>query len=240
VVEVNPKHVRAFASAAELERWLAQHHQSEGELWLKIFKKASGMATVSYREAVEVALCWGWIDGLRKSLDEQAFLQRFTPRRPRSIWSQINRQLVEKLVAAGRMMPSGLLHVQAAQADGRWAAAYASPRVSELPPELLAAIRADARALATYGKLDRRNIFALGFRLMQLKTLAARERKITELVALLARGETLYPLSARRSTAAADPAAPRAAKKKKKAAARVAPQRPRATKARPGKKRPAR
>lgn len=221
MVEVNPKSVRSFPDAAALERWLAAHHERESELWLKIFKKGSGEPTVSYREAVEVALCWGWIDGLKKSLDERAFLQRFSPRRPRSIWSQINRELVEMLIASGRMMPPGLAHVLAAQADGRWAAAYASPRNSTVPPELLAAIEADPRALATYQTLDRANIFALGFRLMHMKTPAARERKLTELVAMLARGETLHPLSvARRAATAERPAAKPA---KKKAAGRVAP-----------------
>jgi uncharacterized protein YdeI (YjbR/CyaY-like superfamily) len=218
VVQVNPHHVRAFASAAELERWLAAHHGSASELWLKIFKQGSGEPTVTYREAVEVALCWGWIDGLKKSLDERAFLQRFTPRRARSIWSQINRDLVAKLIAAGRMMAPGLAHVEAAQADGRWAAAYASPRSSSVPPELLAAIEANPRALATYQQLDRRNLYALGFRLMHLKTPAARERKLAELVAMLARGETPHPLSPARNAGTAPEQ-----KKRKKAAARAAP-----------------
>lgn len=237
MVEVNPKSIRAFPDAAALERWLAAHHDGASELWLKIFKRGSGEPTVSYREAVEVALCWGWIDGLKKSLDERAFLQRFSPRRPRSIWSQINRELVERLIAAGRMMAPGLAHVLAAQADGRWAAAYASPRNSSVPPELLAAIEANPRALATYRTLDRANIFALGFRLMHMKTPAGRERKLAELVALLARGETLHPLSAARRAAGAERAAAKPAKKKR--AARAAPTRGSAaasTRA-PGKKR---
>ncbi|MEY4550914.1 MAG: hypothetical protein RL685_7109 [Pseudomonadota bacterium] len=214
MVEVNPQHVRAFATPAELEHWLSAHHGSANELWLKIFKRASGEPTVTYREAVEVALCWGWIDGLKKSLDERAFVQRFTPRRARSIWSQINRELVAQLIATGRMQAPGLAQVQAAQADGRWAAAYASPRSSSVPPELLAAIEANPRALAMYQKLDRANVYALGFRLMHLKTLVARERKIVEFVALLAQGKTLHPLSPARSTPP-EPA--------KKAAARAAP-----------------
>jgi uncharacterized protein YdeI (YjbR/CyaY-like superfamily) len=257
VVDVNAKHVRAFPSAQALEGWLSEHHASATELWLKIFKKASGEPTVTYREAVEVALCWGWIDGLKKSLDERAFLQRFTPRRARSVWSQINRQLVEQLIASGRMQPAGLVHIQAAQADGRWAAAYASPRSSTVPAELLAAIEAEPRALAMYQQLDRRNTFALGFRLLHLKTEAARERKIAELVALLARGETLYPLSATRAAAVAKTTAAKAAGPKpaaakrpaakpaarpaqKKAAGRAAPSRssPRAAATRAAKKRP--
>ncbi len=205
-----------------MDCWLAAHHASESELWLQLFKKSSGQPTVSYREAVEVALCWGWIDGLKKALDERAFLQRFTPRRPRSIWSQINRELVEKLIREGRMQPPGLVHVQAAQADGRWEAAYASPRNASLPPELKAAIEANPLALATYRKLNRTNIFALAFRFTQLKTAAARERKLADLVAMLARGETLHPLSSRPS-----PAESPATGAKKKAAARAAPKRTR-------------
>jgi uncharacterized protein YdeI (YjbR/CyaY-like superfamily) len=238
VVEVNPKHVRAFVSAATLEQWLAAHHESEPELWLKIFKQGSGEPTVSYREAVEVALCWGWIDGLKKSLDARAFLQRFTPRRARSIWSQINRELVERLIASGRMMPAGLAHVTAARADGRWEAAYASPRSSSVPPELLKAIEANAQALAMYQRLDRKNVYALGFRLMHLKTAAARERKIAELVALLARGEALHPLSAARSAAA--PSAAPAAPKRKAAPAATRQSSPRPARARTAKKRTAR
>lgn len=207
LVTPNPRHICAFADAAAFERWLAAHHQSESELWLKIHKQGSGLATVSYKEALDVALCWGWIDGLKKSYDELSFLQRFTPRKTKSIWSQINREHIARLCAAGRMQPAGMAQVEAAQADGRWERAYAPSRSKSLPAELLAAIEAEPKALATLATLDNRNRFALAFRFGNLKTAVARERKLTEFVAMLARGETLFPVPAPR---APKPATPRA------------------------------
>jgi uncharacterized protein YdeI (YjbR/CyaY-like superfamily) len=186
-------HIRDFPDAAGFERWLATHHDGAGELWLKLHKKASGLPTVSYAEALDIALCWGWIDGQKKPFDAQSFLQRFTPRGARSIWSQRNIGHVERLVAAGRMTPHGLAQVDAAKADGRWQAAYASGRDMELPPDLLAAIAADAAAQRTFETLNRQNRFALAFRVGNLKTAAGRVKKIAAFVAMLARGETLYP-----------------------------------------------
>jgi uncharacterized protein YdeI (YjbR/CyaY-like superfamily) len=225
LVTPNPQHIRAFADAAQFERWLAAHHDRESELWLKLHKQGSGLASVSYKEALEVALCWGWIDGQKKSLDERSFLQRFTPRGTRSIWSQINREHVARLSAAGRMMPAGAAAVQAAQADGRWDRAYASSRSKSLPPELLAAIEAEPRALETLATLDSKNRFSLAFRVGNLKTAAARQRKIAEFVAMLARGETLYPNAAPRADKAATPRTPKPARArvKKRAARRVPP-----------------
>ena len=199
MVTPNPQHIRAFADAAQFERWLAAHHDSESELWLKLHKQGSGLASVTYKEALEVALCWGWIDGLKKSHDERSFLQRFTPRQAKSIWSQINQEHVARLSAAGRMQPAGMAQVHAAQADGRWQRAYAPIRSKSLPPELLAAIEADPQALKTLATLDSRNRFALAFRVGNLKTAAARQRKIAEYVAMLARGETLHPMAPART-----------------------------------------
>jgi uncharacterized protein YdeI (YjbR/CyaY-like superfamily) len=207
LVEPNPRHIRAFADAAAFEHWLAAHHESESELWLKIHKQGSGLASVSYKEALDVALCWGWIDGLKKSYDERSFLQRFTPRRAQSIWSQINREHVARLCAAGRMQAAGMAQVEAAQADGRWERAYAPTRSKSLPAELLAAIEAEPRALETLASLDNRNRFALAFRIGNLKTAAARERKIAEFVAMLARGETLHPNAAPRAKGTTAPRA---------------------------------
>jgi len=206
----NPQHIRAFTDAAQFERWLAAHHDRESELWLKLHKQGSGLASVTYKEALEVALCWGWIDGQKKSHDERSFLQRFTPRRAQSIWSQINREHVARLSAAGRMQPAGMAQVQAAQADGRWQRAYAPPRSKSLPPELQEAIEAEPKALATLATLDSKNRFALSFRLGNLKTAAARQRKIAEYVAMLARGETLHPNAAPRADKAATPRTPKA------------------------------
>ncbi len=192
----NPKNIRSFATAAAFEEWLAVNHERETELWLKIHKKDSGLATVTYAQALDVALCWGWIDGIRKTFDERSFLQRFTPRRAKSVWSQINREHIARLVAAARMTPHGLRHVDAAKADGRWDAAYApirSATVATVPEDLRAAIEANARARKTFKTLGRQNLFALAFRTNNMKTPAGRVRKIEALVSMLARGETIVP-----------------------------------------------
>ena len=152
--------------------------------------------TVTYAQALDIALCWGWIDGLKKACDAEAFLQRFTPRRPKSVWSQINREHVARLVKAGRMTPHGQRHVEAAKTDGRWAAAYApirSASESSIPSDLRVAIDANARAKRTFATLSRQNLFALSYRTNNMKTPDGRARKIRELVAMLARGETILP-----------------------------------------------
>jgi uncharacterized protein YdeI (YjbR/CyaY-like superfamily) len=217
----DPRRIRTFASAAELENWMAAHHDSEPEVWIKVHKKASGLASITPAEALDVALCWGWIDAIRKGLDERSFLQRYTPRGRRSRWSQVNRENVERLVAAGRMTPHGQREVDAAKADGRWDAAYAPIRAasaSTLPDDLLAAIEANPRARKTFATLNKVNLFALGFRTSAMKTPAGRARKIETLVAMLARGETIVPLAASRTRATAAPArkaprSPRSARK---------------------------
>src|SRR6186713_609312 len=126
----NPKSIRSFRDAATFEKWLSKNHDRETELWLKMHKKASGLASVNYADALDVALCWGWIDGLKKSFDDNSFLQRFSPRRPKSVWSQINREHIARLIKARRMTPHGQRHVDAARSDGRWAAAYAPIRTA--------------------------------------------------------------------------------------------------------------
>ena len=188
--------IKAFPSEAAFEKWLRSHHARETELWLRIYKKDSGVATVTHAQALDVALCWGWIDGLRKTFDEQSFLQRFTPRKARSIWSQINREHVARLVAAGRMTPAGQQQVDEAKADGRWDAAYAPIRAASeasMPEDLRAAIEANSAARKTFATLNRPNLFALIFRTNNMKTAAGRTRKIATLVAMLARGESIIP-----------------------------------------------
>jgi uncharacterized protein YdeI (YjbR/CyaY-like superfamily) len=192
----DPKRIRGFSDQAAFEKWLRANHDREPELWLKIFKKGSGVPTVTYAEALDVALCWGWIDGLKKSFDDKAFLQRFTPRQAKSIWSQINREHVARLVEAGRMTPHGQRQVDAAKADGRWAAAYAPIRATTratIPADLMKAIRSSPRALATFKTLGRQNLFALTFRTNNMKTPDGRARKIADLVAMLARGDRIIP-----------------------------------------------
>ena len=207
----NPRRIKAFKSEAAFEAWLRANHARETEIWVRIYKKGAGKPTVTNSEALDVALCWGWIDGIRKALDDESFLQRYSPRRSRSIWSQINREHVKRLTAAGRMKPHGQRQIDAAKADGRWAAAYAPIReasVATIPDDLRAAIDANPRARKTFETLGRVNLFALAFRTNNMKTPAGRARKIASLVAMLARGETIVPESSRRSPRAT-PSPPR-------------------------------
>lgn len=192
----NPQKIKSFSSQATFETWLAANHATETELWLQIYKKDSGIPTVNYAQALDVALCWGWIDGIVKSFDKSSFLQRFTPRRGKSIWSQINRDHIARLTAAGRMTPHGQKHVDAAKADGRWDAAYAPIRSmteATIPADLRAAIEANPQARKTFQTLGRMNFFALAFRTNNMKTPAGRAKKIAALVEILARGETIVP-----------------------------------------------
>jgi uncharacterized protein YdeI (YjbR/CyaY-like superfamily) len=197
--------IKSFRTEAELEAWLSKNHARETELWLRLYKKGSGVASVSNAQAIDVALCWGWIDGIRKSLDEASFLQRFTPRRAKSIWSQINREHVARLTAAGRMTPHGQGQIDAAKSDGRWDAAYAPMRgatADTLPADLRAAIDANARARKALANLGRRDLFALAFRTNNMKTPAGRAKKIAELVARLASGEAIAQEVPKRSKSA--------------------------------------
>jgi uncharacterized protein YdeI (YjbR/CyaY-like superfamily) len=202
--------IKPFASAAALETWMRANHAKAPELWLKVHKKGSGLPSVTVAEALDVMLCWGWIDGLKKSFDENSFLQRYTPRRAKSIWSQVNREHVARLVAAGRMTPHGQAQVDAAKRDGRWDAAYAPIRAASadgLPPDLLKAIRNNPRAAKMLKTLNRANLFALAFRTNNMKTPEGRARKIAALVALLERGETIIPQAPGKTRAAGKRAA---------------------------------
>ena len=182
-----------FASGAELEAWLeAEHAESEG-IWLKIAKKGSGVGSVSYAEAVELGLCFGWIDGQGKRFDDRHYLQRFTPRRPRSKWSRLNRDRVEALVAAGRMRPSGLAAVEAARADGRWDAAYEPPSTAEVPPDLERELARDRSAREAFEALDGANRYAIIYRLNEAKRPETRERRLQKFVEMLRRGERIHP-----------------------------------------------
>jgi uncharacterized protein YdeI (YjbR/CyaY-like superfamily) len=192
-VVVNPKSVREFESSGAFERWLEKNHRTQSEVFIRIYKKDSGKPTVTYAQALDVALCWGWIDGIKKSYDAESFLQRFTPRKPKSKWSDLNRQHVQRLIDAGRMTRHGLEHIEAAKADGRWDAAYASPSRMEIPPDLLKAIRAEPKALRTFESLNRVNRYALAYRTHALKTPAGREKRIRSFVDMLKRGETPHP-----------------------------------------------
>lgn len=189
---VDPAKVRAFADKDALQAWLAENHDRGTVLWIRIYKAKSGVASITWAEAVEVILCWGWIDGVRKSLDDASFLQRISPRGKKSVWSQINVANVARLIEEGRMTEHGLKHVEAAKADGRWDAAY-RVKGSTVPDDLMAAIDAEPQARATFDLLTAQNRFALIYRVEGLKTAAGRRKKIGDLVAMLKRGETLHP-----------------------------------------------
>jgi uncharacterized protein YdeI (YjbR/CyaY-like superfamily) len=192
----DPARIRRFPTSAAFEKWLAAHHDREPELWLQFFKKGSATRSITYAEALDAALCWGWIDGISKSWDAASYLQRFTPRRPKSIWSQVNREHVARLTAAGRMTPHGQRQVDAAKADGRWDAAYgpiSAASIESLPADLRSAIDADPDARRMLPTLNRMNLFALGYRVNAMETPAGRARKVATLVAMLARGETIVP-----------------------------------------------
>jgi uncharacterized protein YdeI (YjbR/CyaY-like superfamily) len=193
---MTPAQARTFRDAAAFEAWLARHHDDAKEVWIKVHKKGSGLPSVTVEEALDIALCWGWIDGLRKGFDERSFLQRYTPRGPRSMWSQVNREKVARLVREGRMTEHGQRQVDAAKADGRWDAAYAPIRqtsAESLPEDLRKAIDANPKARKAFASLNKVNLFSLAFRTNKMKTPAGRERKIKELVDMLARGEVIVP-----------------------------------------------
>lgn len=192
-IQVDPARTREFSDAASFAKWLEQHHDSADEVWVRIFKVRSGLPSITPKEAIDICLCWGWIDAVRKGLDQTSYLQRYTPRGRKSIWSKVNVGNVERLIAEGRMTPHGMAHVDAAKADGRWDRAYGGSKDLVLPAELVAAIEAEPAAKAMLDKLSAQNRFALAFRIHNLKTEAGRKKKIAEFVAMLARGETIYP-----------------------------------------------
>jgi len=192
-VKVDPKKVHAFKDAASFYKWLAKHHDKEDEVWIKIHKVDSGLKSINPKEAIDVVLCWGWIDGLRKGLDKQSFLQRYSPRGGKSVWSRINVDNVARLIKEKRMTEHGLKHVEAAKVDGRWGRAYKSGKDMKIPADLQAAIDAEPKARAMLAKLSVQNRFALAFRTHNMKTEAGRKKKIEAFVAMLKRGETIYP-----------------------------------------------
>ncbi len=181
------------ANAASWTRWLERHHASAAGVWLRIAKKDSGIASIDHPAALEEALCWGWIDGQRKSDDAQYFLQRFTPRTRRSTWSQINRAKVLKLIDEGRMQPAGLAEIERAKADGRWDAAYEGVAAATVPPDLQAALDANKKAAKFFATLDSRNRFAVLFRTQGAKKPETRARRIAQFVEMLAKGEKIHP-----------------------------------------------
>ncbi|MFL5898408.1 MAG: YdeI/OmpD-associated family protein [Solirubrobacterales bacterium] len=184
--------IHLFADPAELEAWLEENHESCEGVYLKIAKKGARVPSVTYGEALELALCFGWIDSQKRGFDDRHFLQRFTPRRPRGRWSRINREKAEALIAAGRMRPAGLAEVEAAQADGRWEAAYEGQGSAKVPPDLRRELDANAAAAEFFASLDSANRYAIVYRLAEAKKPQTRERRLKKFVAMLERGEKLH------------------------------------------------
>lgn len=185
--------VLPFASPEAWEAWLHEHGAQEPGVWLKIAKKGSGIATVTYARALEVALCHGWIDGQKAAFDERFFLQRFTRRRPRSGWSKRNVEIIGRLVEAGRMQPAGLAQVEAARADGRWAAAYYGAATATVPEDLQRALDASPAAAAEFKQVNGANRYAILYRVQTARRAATREWRIAQFVAMLERGERIHP-----------------------------------------------
>jgi len=192
-VTVDPRKALEFADEQSFYDWLAAHHDKADELWIKIHKVASGLPSITPKQAIDAALCWGWIDAVRKGLDDQSYLQRYTPRRPKSIWSKVNVENVQRLIREGRMTEHGLKQVESAKADGRWDRAYAVGKALKIPDDLQAAIDAEPEAKKMLESLSEQNRFALAFRVHNLKTEAGRKKKIQAFVEMLKRGETIYP-----------------------------------------------
>jgi uncharacterized protein YdeI (YjbR/CyaY-like superfamily) len=182
----------AFKTPAAMEAWLKKHGASSPGIWLRFFKKDSGERSVTYLQALDEALCHGWIDGQVKKYDAKSWLQRFTPRRPRSVWSKRNREFVARLTEAGRMTPAGQAVIDAAKADGRWDAAYDSPKNMAVPADFLAAVAKHKQAAAHFATLNKANVYAIAWRLQTAKKPETRQRRFDALLAMLVRGEKIH------------------------------------------------
>jgi uncharacterized protein YdeI (YjbR/CyaY-like superfamily) len=186
------KEIRLFAKPSDWQAWLAGNHGRSPGVWLRLGKKGSGLQSVTYTEALEVALCYGWIDGQKLGESDQAWLQRFLPRSARSIWSRINREKAQALIASGRMQPAGHVAIEAAKKNGNWDAAYESPKAATVPPDFQAALDANPKAREFFDALDRANRYAILFRIQTVKKPEIRARKIQEFIQMLKRQERIH------------------------------------------------
>lgn len=187
------REIVSFESAEAFEMWLSDQHATSAGIWLKLRKKGPGIVALDYSQALDVALCYGWIDGQKGKFDDQHWMQRFTPRKPNSKWSKVNRDRVTALIEQGRMQPAGLAEVERAKTDGRWQAAYDGARTSSVPDDLAAALTANPAAAEFFETLDRQNRFAILYRIQDAKKPETRERRIEKYVAMLAEGKKLHP-----------------------------------------------
>jgi len=190
--DIDTNNMQSFSSPQEFCAWLEVHHDIAVELWVKIYKVNSGIASINWQESVVEALCWGWIDGVKKSWDDQAYVQRFTPRRAKSQWSQVNCQHVARLIKDGRMQEAGLLKVQAAKADGRWDNAYAPASQMKVPEDFLSALAKSPKALAFFNSLNKANHYAVAYQLTSAKKAETRNRRFDKLLLKMDNQEKLY------------------------------------------------
>lgn len=184
--------VKAFSSAAEWREWLAKNYAKSNGVWLRIYKKGSGKKTVSYAEALDEALCYGWIDGQLKTFDDRSYLHKFTPRGAKSVWSKVNKEHIERLRKEGRMQPAGLAAVAAAKKDGRWDKAYDSPSKMEVPPDFLKALAKNKNANTFFETLNRANRYAIAWRLQTAKKPETRQKRMDAIIAMLSRKEKFH------------------------------------------------
>jgi len=187
-----------FKTSADFRNWLEKNHTNVEGIWMRLYKKASGRTSITYAEALDHALCFGWIDGQKKSHDELSWIQKFTPRRAKSGWSQRNTEHVERLILAGLMMPPGQKVVDEAKVDGRWATAYVSPRNALPPEDFLAALEKNKKAKAFFATLNKANIYSIVYRLQTAKKPETREKRMTAILAMLTEGKPFHPLFKKR------------------------------------------
>jgi uncharacterized protein YdeI (YjbR/CyaY-like superfamily) len=184
--------IKAFRSSEAFQAWLATNHAKSDGIWLQIFKKGSNTKTITYAEALDIALCYGWIDGQKKKYDESSWLQKFTPRRSKSIWSKRNKENAARLIKAGKMKPAGLKEIERAKADGRWDRAYDSPSNMKVPEDFLRALAKNKKAEAFFKTLNKANTYAIAWRLQTAKKPETRDKRMKTLLEMMERGEKLH------------------------------------------------
>lgn len=190
--DINDLPILSFESFSEWEKWLSKNYEQTTGFWMRIYKKGSNVKSINYAEALDEALCYGWIDGQKKSYDEQSFLQRFTPRRSRSIWSKRNIENVGRLEKEGRLKPSGLKEIEAAKADGRWTAAYDSPSRMQVPDYFINELLKNKEAFAFYESLNKTNKYAITWRLQTAKKPETREKRMKQILEMLEKKEKFH------------------------------------------------
>jgi uncharacterized protein YdeI (YjbR/CyaY-like superfamily) len=184
--------IKHFVTASEFEKWLSTHYEDEAGIWLQMYKKATGKPTVVYKEALDVALCYGWIDGQSKTYDAESYIQKFTPRRTRSLWSVINKGHVARLIKEKRMREPGLKEIERAKADGRWDAAYEPASTMKVPDDFIEEVKKDAKAYEIFQSLNKANTYAIGWNLQTAKKPETRERRKQKFLEMMRKGEKIH------------------------------------------------